>query len=366
MRAVVVHDYEQGAVIEEVAVDDPRPGEVLIRVAASGICGSDLHVLHGRSVVARLPMVLGHEGAGVVEAVGAGVSSVAPGDHVVLGLYGPCGTCRACLVGEIVHCDGAERLANIMGSMADGSTRLHQGDVDLHPMVGTGSLAEYAVVRAAQAVKVSPEAPLDVVALAGCGVTTGLGAVFNIARPGPGQSVAVVGCGGVGLNVVQGCRLAGAHPIIAVDTNPSKLDLAADFGATHLVDASARPMAEGVAEVVPGGVDHAFEVVGSAQLLAETFLLTRPGGQCVMVGSPPADEPLPIDGRALFAERILRGCTGGSNIPQRDIPRIVDLYLAGRLELEALVSQRLPLDRVGEGFAACEAGTVARSVVVFG
>lgn len=365
MRAVVIHDYERGMGVEDVDIDEPGPGEVLVRIAASGICGSDLHVVHGRSIVARLPMVLGHEGAGVVEAVGAGVASVEPGDHVVLGLYGPCGTCRPCLVGDIVHCSGEERTAAIFGSMADGSTRLHQGDVSLHPMIGVGSLAELAIVRESAAIRVSRDAPLDVIALAGCGVTTGLGAVLNIARPVPGESAVVVGCGGVGLNVIQGCRLAGANPIIAIDSNPAKLDLASDFGATHVVDSSSESMAEAVNRVVPGGVDHAFEVVGSATLVAETFLLTRPGGQCVMVGSPPAGEPLPIDGRALFAERVLRGCTGGSNIPQRDIPRIVDLYLAGRLKLDELVSQRLPIDRADEGFAACEAGTVARSVVVF-
>ncbi len=365
MRACIVHDNAGGAKVEDVEFGDPRAGEVVVKIAASGLCGSDMHVLHGRSVVARYPMVLGHEGAGVIEAVGPGVINVVPGDHVVIALYGPCGACRPCLIGDIAHCNGTDRMANIFGTMGDGSTRLRQGDTVVHPMIGCGSLAEYAVVRAAMVVPIAPDIPLDTICLAGCGVTTGLGAVFNAAKVGPGDTVAVVGCGGVGLNVVQGARLSGAKTIIAIDTNPTKLELAGRVGATHCVDASTTEMADGVAAIVAGGVDFAFEVVGSPDLVAAAFELVRPGGTCVMVGSPPTGTKIPIDGRALFADRRLVGTTGGNNVPHRDIPRIVDLYRSGRLDLDTLIGQRLPLTRVHDAIAAAEAGTVARSVIVF-
>lgn len=364
MRACIVHDHAEGAKVEDVEVQEPQAGEVLVDIAASGLCGSDMHVLHGRSVVARYPMVLGHEGAGVIAAVGPGVENVRPGDHVVIALYGPCGACAPCLVGDLAHCSGAARTANIFGTMADGSTRLRQGDTVVYPMIGCGSLAEQAVVRASMVVPIAADVPLDTICLAGCGVTTGLGAVFNAARVAPGDTVAVVGCGGVGLNVVQGARLAGAKTIVAIDTNPVKLELAGRLGATHTVDASRTEMAAGVGAIVPGGVDVAFEVVGAPELVAAAFELVKSGGTCVMVGSPPTGSKIPIDGRALFADRRLIGTTGGNNVPHRDIPRIVDLYRAGRLDLDTLITQRLPLDRVQEAIDAADAGTVARSVIV--
>ncbi len=364
-QAVVVRSLADGPRLEEIDVDEPRTGEVLVRVAASGICGSDLHVLHGRSVIDAFPMVLGHEGAGVVEAVGEGVYAVEPGDHVVLALYGPCGECGWCRTGRFVLCDGAARISAIGGRMTDGSTRLRlDGGGTAYPMVGIGSLAELAVLRAPQVVKIDPGIPLDLICLAGCGATTGLGSVFNVADVRPGESVAVVGCGGVGLNVVQGARVAGATTIVAVDTNPRKLELARALGATHAVDPGESSVADAVRDVVRGGVDVAFEVVGEPQLVAETFLATRPGGRCVMVGSPPADKPIPIDGRALFSERRLLGTMGGSNVPARDIPRIVELYQEGRVDLDTLVSARRPLRDFAESIAETERGEVARSVVV--
>ena len=366
MRAVVIHDYEAGAHVEDVEMGDPRADEVVVRVAASGVCGSDMHMLHGRSVAANLPMILGHEGAGVVESVGRDVTDVAPGDHVVLALYGPCGGCASCRSADFVNCNGADRIQNIFGMRADGTTPFSQGGKQIHPMVGTGTLAEYSIVRSAQVVRIPHDVPLDVICLAGCGVTTGVGAVFNTAKVGPGSTVAVVGSGGVGLNVIMACRLAGAARIIAVDTNPSKLSMASDLGATHCVDSSREPMREAVLKLAPGGVDYAFEVVGNAELVAQTFELTRQGGTCVMVGSPPAGTTIPIDGRALFNERRLLGTIGGSNVPGRDIPRIVALYQAGKLPIDRLISQRLPLDQVATAFAAADAGTVARSVITMG
>jgi S-(hydroxymethyl)glutathione dehydrogenase/alcohol dehydrogenase len=368
-RAVVVRDVGSGARIEDIEVDDPHDGEVRVRLAASGVCGSDLHVLHGRSNAVTFPMVLGHEGAGVVESVGPGVEGLAPGDHVVVALYGPCHACASCVRGRFVHCSGPDRVAAIFGRMADGSTRLRATDGQpLHPMVGTGTLAEYAVVRASQVVRIDDELPLDVLCLAGCGVTTGLGAVFNIAEVATGDTVAVVGCGGVGLNVVQGARIAGATTIVALDTNPAKLDLARKLGATHALDPTAGRDAGGIAvavgEIVAGGVDVAFEVVGSPDLVAEAFLATRPGGTCVMVSAMPPGATIPVDGRALFSDRRLRGCIGGNNVPAVDIPRITALYRQGRLDLDALVSARRPLDEVSIAIDETGQGSVARSVVV--
>jgi S-(hydroxymethyl)glutathione dehydrogenase/alcohol dehydrogenase len=367
VHAVVIRDAAGGPALEDIELDPPGPGEVLVRLAASGICGSDLHVVHGRSVIDAFPMVLGHEGAGIVAAVGDGVTAVAPGDHVVLALYGPCGSCDSCRTGRFVLCDGRPRVAAINGTMADGSTRMRSAEGEtLFPMVGVGSLAERAVLRAEQVVAIDRSIPLDLICLAGCGVTTGLGAVFNVAEVRPGESVAVVGCGGVGLNVIQGARIAGATTIMAVDPNPLKLELATRLGATHAVDPSGAGVAEAVQGVEPRGVDVAFEVVGVPDLVADAFLATRTGGRCVMVGSPPAGQPIPLDGRALFGERRLLGTTGGSNVPARDIPRIARLYTEGQLDLDTLVSARRPLADFASSIAETERGEVARSVVVMG
>jgi S-(hydroxymethyl)glutathione dehydrogenase/alcohol dehydrogenase len=350
--------------LEEVQVDTPREGEVRVKVAATGVCGSDLHVLHGRASVGTFPMVLGHEGAGVVDEVGDGVLGVVPGDHVVCALYGPCGGCAQCRAGRLNRCDGPARVAAIAGTMEDGSTRVRTRSGEaLYPFCGLGTMAGYVVVRESQVVKVDRDIPLELICLAGCGVTTGLGAVFNIADVRPGDTVAVVGCGGVGLNVVQGARIAGAALILALDTNPRKLELAARLGATHTVVPSTGVHAA-VTEILPGGVDIAFEVVGSPALVAEAFTVTRPGGTCVMVGSPPPGSTIPIDGRVLFAERRLLGCLGGSNIPSRDIPRIASLFRRGILDLETLVTSRRPLAEFAAAVGETEAGEVARSVLL--
>jgi S-(hydroxymethyl)glutathione dehydrogenase / alcohol dehydrogenase len=352
--------------VETVEVDEPRAGEVLVRVAASGVCGSDLHVVAGTSNAGARPMVMGHEGAGTVESVGPGVRSVAPGQPVVLALYGPCHACEHCHRGRFVLCDGAARTAAIAGRMEDGSTRLHTPEgVALHPFVGIGSLAEHAVLREQQVVAIDDDLPIDVLALAGCGVTTGLGAVFNIAEVAPGEHVLVVGCGGVGLNVIQAARLAGAATVIAADLNPARLALAAAFGATHVVDTNTEELAAAVRRIAPAGVEVAFEVVGRPELVAEAFTLTRAGGRCVMVGAPPAGATIPIPGAALmFGERRLFGCLGGSNTPQRDIPRIAELYRNGAIKLDELVSERVPLHEFERAFDDTRDGRVARALVV--
>jgi S-(hydroxymethyl)glutathione dehydrogenase/alcohol dehydrogenase len=365
MRAAILSEFNQPLHVEEIDIEEPRAGEVLVRVHASGVCRSDLHVVHGRSVVSRVPMVLGHEGAGVVEQVGEGVHGVAPGDPVVIALYGPCGACGDCRSGRIERCMSETRQNNMYGLMPDGSTRLSWKGQVVYPMVGAGSLAELAVVREAQVVRIPPDVPFEHACLTGCGVTTGVGAALNVAKVQPGSSVAVIGCGGVGLNVIQGARIAGATRIIAVDTQTPKLDLASDLGATDVAHVSpGESISEAVQKLVPGGVDYAFEVVGSPALVREAFASTRAGGAAVMVGSPPSGEDIAVDGRLLFSDRRLLGTMGGSNIPQRDIPRLMDLYQHGALDLDKLISQRLPLSEVNVAFDALEEGKLARSLVL--
>lgn len=364
MRAAVMHDINQPLSLEEVEVDSPRAGEVLVRVAASGVCRSDLHALEGESPVAIPPLILGHEGAGRVEEVGPGVAGLAVGDHVVIALYGPCGACDECRSGDLTNCWSETRTHNMYGRMPDGTTRLRWKGKPIAGMCGSGSLAEYSVVREAQLVKIDPSIPLDLACLAGCGVTTGIGAALNIAEVRPGSTSAVIGCGGVGLNVIQGAAIAGSARIIACDTQSSKLDLASDLGATDcILIREGDSIHERIRELAPGGVDYAFEVVGHTPLVEEAFEATRTGGTTVMVGAPPPGTRVSIDSRTLFSDRRLLGCMGGGNIPARDIPRIMRHYLQGTLNLEKLVETRLPLDRVNEAFEALRAGETVRTVV---
>jgi S-(hydroxymethyl)glutathione dehydrogenase/alcohol dehydrogenase len=364
MRAALLRAFGAPLEIAEVAVQDPRAGEVLVKVAASGICGSDIKAVDGKSpVVSHLPCVLGHESAGVVEKTGPGVTAVKPGDHVVVAMNGPCGRCRNCARARPHLCSGRTRMSTIMGLTADGTTRLSSGGEVVRPYIGIGSFAEKVVVGEAMCVKVPRDAPLDLLALTACGVVTGVGAVLNTARVEPGSSVLVVGCGGVGLNAVQGAVLAGATTIIAADVVEAKLRLAEEFGATHTVPADDLP--KRVGEIVRGGVDYAFDATGIADVLATAFAATQPGGTTVMVGSPAAGEDLRIPPGRLFGSRRLMGTQGGDASPARDLPLLADLYRRGRLNLESLVSERIPLEEVNEGVAHVRSGAVARSVIVF-
>ena len=368
MRAAVMHEPQKPLVIEELTLGSPQRGEVVVQVAASGVCRSDLHALEGESVVATPPMVLGHEGAGIVAEVGEGVGGVSVGDSVVIALYGPCGECGECRSGEIARCWSETRTHNMYGRMPDGTTRLSLDGQSITPMVGAGSLAEFSVVREAQLVKIDPAIPLHLACLTGCGVTTGVGAVLNTAQVRPGSSVAIIGCGGVGLNVVQGARIAGASRIIACDTQVAKLDLASDLGATDCIHVGVDDTEEGdlvaaIKKREAAGVDYAFEVIGRTELVTTAFEATRIGGTTIMVGSPPAGTQVSVDSRLLFSDRRLLGCTGGGNIPARDIPRLMRFYSQGSLNLDKLVSQRLPLERVNEAFEALRDGELARTVI---
>jgi S-(hydroxymethyl)glutathione dehydrogenase/alcohol dehydrogenase len=364
MRAAVLREFGAPMEIADVEVEEPRDGEVLVRVAASGVCGSDVKAIDGKSPVVReLPYILGHESAGVVAATGAGVTSVKPGDHVIIAMNGPCGRCRNCARGRAHLCSGRARLSAVMGLMGDGTTRLSIDGAAARPMIGIGSFAEYAVVGEATCVKVSKEASLDLLALTACAVVTGVGAVLNTARVEPGSSVLVVGCGGVGLNVIQGAVLAGGTTIIAADVVDAKLKTAEEFGATHAVLADDLPAQVG--EIVKGGTDYAFDVTGNAEVLAKAFSATQPGGTTVMVGSPPSGQTISVPPQTLFASRRLMGTQGGDAMPSRDLPLLVDLYRRGRLNLDGLVSERVPLEKINEAVEHVRAGAVARSVIVF-
>ena len=364
-RAVVVDGPDTGFALADVDVDAPGRGEVRVAMAASGICGSDLHVLHGRTNAGVYPSLLGHEGAGVVEAAGEGVQGFTPGMRVILSMGASCGRCARCAVGEAVLCEDPGRGNRLQGLMGDGSARVHRGDDVIHPFVGCGTLAEHAVMPAHELIPLPDDVPFEVACLTACGVTTGLGAAINVAQVWPGATVLVIGCGGVGLNVIQGCRLSGAARIVAADTNPAKLDLAAGMGATDLVDTTGTSLTDGVRALFPRGVDIAFEVVGVPELVAQALELTRPGGTCVAVGSNPPGSVFQIPAATLFPQRRLLGCMAGGNVPRREIPRIIELYRSGLLELDSLVGARFPLDDVGEAIAVAESGAVARAVVIF-
>lgn len=351
-RAAVLTAFHAPMTVREVELDEPGPGEVLVQLKAAGVCGSDLKAVAGASPVAtRLPFVLGHESAGVVERTGPGVTSVAQGDRVVIAMNGPCGGCRGCAAGDFHLCSSPARLPRVMG----GPPRMRLDGVEVRRFIGIGSFAEHALVHESMCVRITAAAPFPVLALLACGVVTGVGAVLNVARVRPGSSVLVVGCGGVGLNVIQGAALAGATTIIAADVAESKLDLAATLGATDTVHA----------DELPSGVDYAFDATGVPGVLARAFAATRPGGTTVMVGSPPRGHTLELDPALLFASRRLLGTQGGDAAPRRDLPMLVDQYLLGRLNLDVLISEEVPLTELDAAVERVRLGTVARSVVVF-
>ena len=358
MRAAVLTGFQTPMEIHEVEIADPGPGEVRVRIAASGVCGSDLKAIDGKSpVVARLPFVLGHESAGVVESTGPGVTGVRPGDHVVIAMNGPCGRCGGCRAGRFHLCSAPARMTAIMG----GPPRLTLAGEEVRRFIGIGSFAEYTVVSEAMCVPIPPDTPPAAACLLACGVVTGVGAVLNVARVTPGSAVLVAGCGGVGLNVIQGAVLAGATTIIAADVAEGKLKLAEHFGATHSLLPTDLPTQVG--ELCGGGVDYAFDVTGVPGVLAQTFAATRPGGTTVMVGNP--GRPVELDPALLFASRRLMGTQGGDAVPHRDLPMLAEQYRLGRLDLDGLITEQLPLDRLNEAVTHVRQGTVARTIIVF-
>jgi len=360
IQAAVLREFGQPLVVERLELDPPKAGEVQVRMAASGVCHSDLHVVEGVHPTS-LPVVLGHEGAGVVERLGDGVSGLAPGDHVLLTWLPYCGHCRACTSGWPNRC---ENTAWYDATLEDGTCRFHQDGAPIHHY-NTSSFAERSVVPARTAIRVDRSLPLTELALMGCAVMTGVGAALNTARVRPGDRVAVVGCGGVGLNVVQGARIAGASTIVAVDVIPEKLELARELGATHALDASVGDAAQAVRELVPGGVDHAFEALGRIDTIESAVAMTGRGGQAVLIGMASPDARVALDALTMtLQERCVRGSWYGSCVPLRDIPMLVELYRDGRLRLDPLITT-CTLHDVNEAFSRMRSGHTARSVIVY-
>ena len=362
MKAAILNDYQTPLSIEEVQIDSPKAGEVKVRIAATGVCHSDYHVMKGEWKFG-VPIILGHEASGIVEEVGEGVTGIKPGDHAALSFRPWCGRCRLCIIGRSVMCEGYQ---GDRFKMADGTARVHRDGEDLRVLGRMGSFAEYVVMPAEQVVPVSKEVPLDVLALIGCAVTTGVGAVVNTAKVEPGSTVAVIGCGGVGLNVIQGATIVSASKIIAIDLLDNKLEYARQFGATHTVNASAGDAVEQVRELTGGGVDYAFEVIGNARTAEQAIQMTRQAGTAVIVGMAPQHQQATFD-PLLFVQKETRllGSWYGSARPRLDFQRFIDLTIAGKLKVKEMISATYTLDQINEGYDRLGRGEVARSVVEF-
>jgi S-(hydroxymethyl)glutathione dehydrogenase/alcohol dehydrogenase len=363
MRAAVLYGFNEPFAVEEVELAAPRQGEVRVKLAASGVCHSDLSIQRGILPMPP-PRIIGHEGAGVVEEVGPGVTSVAAGDHVILSWMYPCGHCVDCGKGQPAHCQVALG-AMMSGGTYDGTTRFKARGQDMPHWVG--SFAESTVVPETACVKIRKDAPLDKACLVGCGVMTGVGAVLNTAKVEEGATVAVFGAGGVGLNVIQGALLAGASRIVAVDLLDSKLELAREFGATDTVNASKGDADVVVRELTGGrGVDYAFEVIGSPKVIAQAFGCLARGGKAVVVGAPPFGSEVTLPAFPFsMEEKSVIGSFYGTPRFHYDMPRIIDLYMAGRLKLDQLVTRTFALADINEAMEAMEQGAVARGVIVY-
>lgn len=346
-------------IVDDVELDAVGPREVRIKTGAAGVCHSDLHFMEGKYRT-RMPTVVGHEAAGVVAEVGRDVTYVKPGDHVVTCLSVFCGVCEYCLSGQLVLC--AKR--GTRRGRGEPS-RIKRGGEDINQFLDVSAFAEEMLVHENAVAKITPDLSLEHAALLGCGVTTGLGAVFHTARVRAGSTVAVIGCGGVGLNVVQGAMTAGAARVIAVDQVASKLELARSFGATDTVNASEGDAVEAVRELTGDGVDYAFEAIGLKPTTEQAFAMLRPGGTAVVVGMIPIGQTIEIPGVDFMFEKKLVGSLMGSNNFRTDMPRYAQMYQQGRLKLDELVSKRLPLKEVNSAFEEMKRGSVARSVIVF-
>ncbi|HZP45632.1 MAG TPA: Zn-dependent alcohol dehydrogenase [Candidatus Binataceae bacterium] len=379
MKAAVFYGPNQPLKIEQVEIDAPQDREVLVRTVASGVCHSDLHFVDGLYPYPT-PAILGHEAAGIVEQVGKAVTYLKPGDHVIACLSVFCGFCEDCMSGHPNRCANKEAIRR--GKKE--KSRLSQNGAPIKQFAELSTYAEKMLVHENALVKIDPKIPLDRAALVGCGVTTGMGAVLNTARIEPGSTVAVFGCGGVGLAAIQGARIAGARMIIAVDKFESKLALAKRLGATHTVDSSQADPVKAIRQLTnelaggsgvegggglmsPGndGVDYAFEAVGIKELAEMCFEAVKPGGTATIIGMIPVGQKVAINGAKLLTERKLQGTNMGSNRFRIDMPRYLDYYQQGRLNLDDMITRRGRLEDITEAFRAMKAGEVARTVLMF-
>jgi NDMA-dependent alcohol dehydrogenase len=359
MKAAVCYEFGQPLVVEEIEIDPPQTGEVKVRMAATAICHSDVHVIRGEWG-GELPVVAGHEGAGIVEAVGPGVNLVHKGDHVVVSLLRSCGRCEPCTTGIPHLCDGEFAL------QSESRLRNRQGQ-SIHHGINTAAFAEYVIVDQSQLVPVPKEMPLESAALLACGVITGLGAVVNRAQVKPGSSVVIIGAGGVGLNSVQGARLSGAHPIITVDILDSKLEASYAFGATHTLNAINEDVEAAVSEITGGRLaDYVFVTVGNVTAAEQAYSLTRKRGTVVLVGIPDWTTAMPVPiGPTVVSEKTITGSCMGTTRLSVDVPWLVALYEDKRLKLDELITARYPLGQINDAIEATESGTVLRNVILF-
>ncbi|MGH9577578.1 MAG: zinc-binding dehydrogenase [Terriglobales bacterium] len=363
-KAVICRELNKPVVVETISVDRPKRGEVTVKLAACGVCHSDLSATNG-TIPLPPPLVLGHEGAGEVIGVGEGVTSLAVADHVVTSFIYMCGKCRFCAGGRPVLC---MEQGKALLTPPEGTPRtMDSGGKPLNIFSGCGVMAEYATLSVDNVVKIDPKIPLDRAALVGCAVTTGVGAVFNTAKVEPGSVVAVFGCGGVGLNAIQGAAIAGAERILAVDTLQSKLEMAKKFGATDtLLTTPGQDPTKEIKKLTGGGPDYAFECVGSGALAELACKVIRRGGKAVIVGVARSTDAASIKPMGMvFEEKTLQGSYFGSCVPRVDFPRMLQLYMAGKLKLDELITRRYQIDEAPQAFADLESGKNARGVIVF-
>ena len=359
MKAAVLRAVHQPLTIEDVQIDNPKSHEVLIRTSAVGVCHSDLHYIDG-FYTAPFPCILGHESAGVVEKVGSEVRYVKPGDHVITCLSVFCGHCEFCTTGRPFSCENPE-----VARDEDEAPRLSQNGTLMNQFYSLSSFAEQMLVHEHALVNIRKDMPLDRAALIGCGVTTGFGAVINTAQIKVGSTVAVIGCGGIGLSAINGAAIAGAGRIIAVDIKGSKLNLAKHFGATDVVNAAENDPVEAVKEMTGGGVEYSFEALGLKKTAEQAFQMLRTSGMATVIGMVPEDEVIEISAADLLSDKVLRGSNMGSNAFRVDMPRFVEFYLDGKLKLDDMISRRIKLEQINEAFDEMKQGEVARSVIVF-
>ncbi len=364
MKAAVLSKPNTPLEVVELEQQGPQAAEARVRVMAAGVCHSDWHIMNGDWPL-PLPMVLGHEAAGIVEEVGPGVTSVKPGDHVIFSFRPHCGRCLYCSIGRSILCDG---YPSPRWGMLDGTYRLQHNGEDVRQMARLGTFSEQVVCAAEMLVPIRKDMPWPQAALVGCCVPTGVGAVTRCAKVEAGASALIIGCGGVGLNIVQGARLAGAGKIMACDLLDSKLAYAKEFGATHTLNAQRDNVVERVRELTAGrGADYAFDAIGSEATTLQIVDAVRPGGTAVIVGMAAMSVRAPITPYTMaIQEKTLKGTLYGSVRPNLDFPHLVDLYMDGRLKLDQLISRTYALAEINEGFAAMRGGQVARGVIVFG
>ena len=358
MKAAVIYEPHTPIRVEDLDLDDPGPQEVRVKLVGGGICRSDYHTVDGHTTPISFPWLLGHEGSGIVQQVGAAVTDLARGDHVIFSLAGQCGYCRSCVTGRPNLC---ETYPSYMRTGPD--SRFSKDGVPYAH--GLATFAQETIVRSSSLVKVPDDIPLEKVCLIGCAVMTGVGAVINRAKVETGSNVAVLGCGGVGLNVVQGARLASAAKIIAVDTSDFKLEKAGEMGATHFVNADKEDPVKRVLDISNGGVDYAFEVVGFPSIVRQAFDCTAPGGTAVMVGVPPTGAEVSVPAQPLFRDRGLLGTFYGAGRPRVDFPWLLDLYMDGRLKLDEMITRYRPLEEINEAYEDMKNGVATRSILTF-